>query len=221
MDIDTLNGLIKCPLFQGIHRDVIVDLMHSVRYRVMRYGKGEIFAIEGDACLHIDIVVQGEMVAKVVSPSGRVMRMNLHHSGNMLAPAFLYATHNVYPVTVEATRESFILRLMPEDLEALFSVEPRLYMNFIKVLSNIVSFLTKRVSMLSMSVRERLCFFLFEEMQRQGTTDVVLTQSRQEIADSFGVQKFSLQRCMNELKQEGIIDYTGKNVRIIKPDNLT
>ena len=192
MDIDTLNGLINCPLFQGIHRDAIVDLMHSVRYRVMRYGKGEIFAIEGDVCLHIDIVVQGEMVAKVVSPSGRVMRMNLHHSGNMLAPAFLYATHNIYPVTVEATRESFILRLMPEDLEALFRVEPRLYMNFIKVLSNIVSFLTKRVCMLSMSVRERVCFFLFEEMQRQGTTDVVLTQSRQQIADSFGVQKFSL-----------------------------
>lgn len=221
MDIDTLNGLKRCPLFHGIDSDDIVTLMHAVRYRVVRYAKGEFFAMTGDTCLHIDIVVKGEMTAKMISPSGRAIRMSLHHSGNMLAPAFLYAVDNVYPVTVEASTECYVFRLMPEDLEALFSVEPKLYMNFIKVLSNIVSFLTKRVSMLSMNVRERICFFLYEEMRRQGTTHLLLNHSRQHIADSFGIQKFSLQRCMNELKQEGIIDFSGKSIDILKPSLLT
>lgn len=221
MDIDTLNGLKRCPLFQGFTAEDIMSLMHAVRYRVVRYAKGEIFAIAGDPCLHIDIVVKGEMIAKVASPFGHSVRMSLHHSGNMLAPAFLYAKNNVYPVTVEASTEAYVFRLMPDDLENLFSVEPRLYLNFIKVISNIVAHLTKRVSMLSMSVKERLCFYLQEEIVRQGTTDLMLTLSRQEMAESFGVQKYSLQRCLNELKQEGIIDYDGRHIKVLKPSGLT
>ena len=202
MDIDTLNGLKRCPLFQGFTAEDIMSLMHAVRYRVVRYAKGE-------------------MIAKVASPFGHSVRMSLHHSGNMLAPAFLYAKNNVYPVTVEASTEAYVFRLMPDDLENLFSVEPRLYLNFIKVISNIVAHLTKRVSMLSMSVKERLCFYLQEEIVRQGTTDLILTLSRQEMAESFGVQKYSLQRCLNELKQEGIIDYDGRHIKVLKPSGLT
>ena len=77
------------------------------------------------------------------------------------------------------------------------------------------------MSMLSMSVKERLCFYLQEEIVRQGTTDLMLTLSRQEMAESFGVQKYSLQRCLNELKQEGIIDYDGRHIKVLKPSGLT
>ena len=43
---------------------------------------------------------------------------------------------------------------MPADLEKILSYDPRLMMNYIKILSNVVSHLTKKVRMLSMSVRE-------------------------------------------------------------------
>ncbi len=220
MDIDTLDGLMNCPLFKGIRREEVMSLMHAVRYRILRYAKGELFAIAGDVCLHIDIVIKGEMMAKITSPSGRSVRMTLHHSGNMLAPAFLYAKDNTYPVTVEAIAETHVLRLMPDDMEALFSIEPRLYMNFINVLSNIVAHLTKQVSMLTMNVRERVCFFLQGEMRRQGSADLMLTMSRQDMADGFGIQKYSLQRCLNDLKKEGVIEFSGKHIKVLKPGSL-
>ena len=34
MDIDTLEGLRKCPLFEGLTDNEIIDLMHAIRYRV-------------------------------------------------------------------------------------------------------------------------------------------------------------------------------------------
>ena len=40
MDIDTLQGLRRCPLFNGLTESEIIDLMHTVRYRVVRCCKG-------------------------------------------------------------------------------------------------------------------------------------------------------------------------------------
>ena len=93
-------------------------------------------------------------------------------------------------------------------------------MNFINVLSNIVAHLTKQVSMLTMNVRERVCFFLQGEMRRQGSADLMLTMSRQDMADGFGIQKYSLQRCLNDLKKEGVIEFSGKHIKVLKPGSL-
>ena len=41
MDIETLEGIRKCPLFKGLTDNEIIDLMHAVRYRVIRLYKGD------------------------------------------------------------------------------------------------------------------------------------------------------------------------------------
>lgn len=215
MDIDTLQGLRKCPLFKGLEDSEIIALMHSIRYRVIRFKKGDFLAYEGAECQNADIIVSGEMVATLSSPSGRLIRMAAHQSGVFLAPAFLFASDNHYPVTVEATTETSILRLTPSDLEKLLYSDKRLMMNHIRLLSNIISQLTKKVRMLSMNVREKVCIYLKEQSRLQKSNDILLPMSRQELSDHFGIQKYSLQRCLNELKQEGAIRVEGRHIQIL------
>ena len=78
MDIDTLNGLKACPLFKGLAENEIIGLMHQVQYRVHEYERGEVLALEGDPCRNANIVLSGEMSAKIYGSSGRVISMNLH-----------------------------------------------------------------------------------------------------------------------------------------------
>lgn len=216
MDIDTLEGLKHCPLYAGLSDKDIISLMHSVCYRVIRYRKGEFFTHAGMPCQHIDIVIKGEMTALLVGPTGRFLRMSLHHAGNMLAPAFVFAADNHYPVTVEASTDSQVVRMMPEDLKLLLSADTRVMLNFVHILSNNVSFLTKKVAMLSMTIREKVEQFLHEEQKRQQSDRIHLGISRQMLAEQFGIQKYSLQRCLSELQQEGKIRLEGKNIQILK-----
>ncbi len=220
MDIDTLEGLKRSPLFAGLTDKEITDLAHSVRYHVVQYRKGELFALAGSTCQHADILLSGEMRAKLVAPSGRIIQMSLHHSGNMLAPAFLFAKDNNYPVTVEAHTNCKIFRLYYDDMKHLLGSDSRVSNNFIHILTNIISYLTNKVGLLSMTVREKLCHYLNEEAKRQKTSLITLPLSRQTLADHFGIQKYSLQRCLNELKEEGIIDFQGKTIHILKPLEL-
>ena len=215
MDIDTLHGLKQCPLFMGLTDQEIIGLMHTVRYRIVRFRKGDVLAFAGTVCQYADIVINGEMVAYAVGPSGRVVRMASHQRGKLLAPAFLFASDNHYPVTVEAATATAVLRLTSDDLEIMMHSDQRLMANYIRMLSNIIAQLTKKVRMLSMSVREKVCLYLKEQSRLQQASTIVLPLSRQELADHFGIQKYSLLRCLNELKQEGAIRVEGRSIQIL------
>ena len=219
MDIDTLEGLMKCPLMKGLTQQEVMDLMHQIRYRVIKYEKGTIFAHAGDKCLHADIVLDGELIASVISPSGRIVQMSLQHAGNMVAPAFIFANDNRYPVTVKASQDTTILRLMPDAIDALLKLDSRISHNLVSVLSHIVAFQAKKIGVLSMNLREKIICVLQEEQQRQSCNRLLLP-SRQELANMLGVQKYSVQRTLNELETEGIILLDGKFIEIVKPDGL-
>ena len=215
MDIDTLQGLKLCPLFKNLEEPEIISLMHTVRYRILRCRKGQIWVRAGSVCQHADIIISGEMMAYITGPSGNVVRMAAHQPGTLLAPAFLYAIDNKYPVTVETTTDTIVLRLSPPDLETMMHNDQRLMKNYILLLSNIISGLTKKVRMLSMTVREKICLFLMEQSRQQQTNNILLAMSRQELADHFGIQKYSLLRCLNELKQEGAIRVEGRHIQLL------
>lgn len=48
----------------------------------------------------------------------------------------------------------------------------------------------------------------------------MLPRSRQEIADSFGIQKYSLKRVLAEMEKEGILMVDGREITILKPEEL-
>ena len=215
MDIETLEGIRKCPLFEGLTDNEVIDLMHAVRYRVTRLYKGDFLFVAGENCLHANILLDGEVIAYLESASDRYIRMSTFHAGNMFAPAFLFAQVRRYPVTVQATTNTKVLRILSADFERLLELDSRLAKNFTVILSNLIAGLTKKVGMLLLSVRDKIIFFLKEEQRRQQSNTIRLSMSRQELADHFGIQKYSLQRALNELQESGAIRIDGKTIEIL------
>ena len=215
MDIETFEGIRKCPLFEGLTDNEIMDLMHAVRYRVVRLYKSDFLFVAGEDCLHANILIDGEVVAYLEGASDRYIRMSTFHAGNMFAPAFLFAQDRRYPVTVQATTNTKVLRILSTDFERLLELDPRLSKNFTFILSNLIAGLTKKVGMLLSSVRDKVVFFLREEQRRQQSNTIQLSMSRQELADHFGIQKYSLQRALNELQESGAIRIDGKTIEIL------
>ena len=215
MDIETLEGIRKCPLFEGLTDNEVIDLMHAVRYRVTRLYKGDFLFVAGEDCLHANILLDGEVVAYLEGASDRYIRMSTFHAGNMFAPAFLFAQVRRYPVTVQATTNTKVLRILSADFERLLELDSRLSKNFTVILSNLIAGLTKKVGMLLLSVRDKIIFFLKEEQRRKQSNTIRLSMSRQELADHFGIQKYSLQRALNELQESGAIRIDGKTIEIL------
>ena len=141
--------------------------------------------------------------------------------GNLVAPAFIFAKDTTLPVSVETDSKVNILRMTPETLKTLIDKDEDIRMNFIHTLSNIDVFLTQKMKVLSLfTVREKVAYLLLERAGEQNSNIIHLERSRQEIADSFGIQKFSLLRVLSDFEKEGIIRVDGKTIEILDRNKL-
>jgi CRP-like cAMP-binding protein len=221
METKVIKALLQCPLFEGLTADEIEQVMSAVNYRLVRFDMNDVYVLAGSPCRYADIIVEGKMTARMVGPSGKFVQMAARNVGDLLAPAFIFSKNNKMPVSIETCKATTILRMSPDDLRQLMKCDERIQMNFIQQLSSVSQFLAKKVRILTLhTVREKVAIFLLEESKKCNSDHIVLTKSRQEIADSFAIQKFSLQRCLNELAAEGAILLDGKQITIVDKQKL-
>lgn len=221
MESKVLKSLLKCPLFMGMRDFEVEDLLERTPHKIVNLDKRDIYSLAGMPCKYADIIIEGEMTARMVSLSGKSVEVSRLEPGDIMAPAFLFSTNKEMPVSVETEKKTTLLRLLPQTVEALIDDNKTIRDNFIRILSNIDVFLTKKLRILSLfTVREKVAFFLLEMAGKQGSHTILLEKSRQEIAESFGIQKFSLLRCLSELVDAGAIEVDGKRITILDRSKL-
>lgn len=139
----------------------------------------------------------------------------------LIAPAYIFAHNNEMPVSVETSRKTTLLRMRPLELKLLIDTDERIRWNFIQHLSRIDIFLSQKMRMLSLfSVKEKVAQYLIKMATEQQSRTIRLDVSRQEMADIFGIQKFSLLRCLSEFEERGAIRIEGKTITILNSDEM-
>lgn len=221
MDNKIMNALCRCPLFHEMTPFEIEMVLSGTKYKFVNYDKHDVFTLAGMPCNHADIVVRGELVCRMTSLSGKSVEVSRLQEGDVVAPAFIFAYDNKMPVSVETETDTTIMRMRPEELQNIMDTSEKVRKNFIRTLSNINVFLTRKMKVLSLfTVREKISYFLLEEAGKQQSDTIMLDKSRQEIADSFGIQKFSLLRCLSDLARDGAIVVEGRKITIVDRNKM-
>lgn len=206
----------SCPLFEQIEEDQVESIMENINYKTIEFSKGEIITLAGIPCRYADIVIRGSLICSMASLSGKQVEVSRLTRGSMIAPAFLFSQNHAMPVSVKAGCKVEILRISRESFRTLIDDNAKVRINFIHLLSDLNVFLTGKIKVLSLySVREKVAYLLHKIAKEQGSSLIHLDRSRQEIALSFGIQKFSLLRVLSQFEQEGIIKIDGKNIQIL------
>lgn len=216
MEDKVLDALRACPLFAGMEPTEIEIALSGVGYKLVKYERHDIYSLAGMPCRNADIVVEGTLVCRMSAMSGKQVEVSRLRKGNIIAPAFLFGKSDGIPVGVETATDVVILRIRKDEFAELLRDNWQLTENFIHVLSNINVFLTRRMRVLSLlTVREKVAWLLMERAGEQGSNVIQLYRSRQEIADSFGIQKFSLLRVLSDFQKEGAIKINGREITIL------
>lgn len=221
MEENIISALKDCPLFAGFNDIKIEMILAETRHSIIRYDSHDVYALAGMPCKHVDIIIQGELVCRMSSLSGKQVEVSKLRKGNIIAPAFIFAKDNSLPVSVETVTKVTLLRMHPDELKMLIDTDEAIRTNFIRTLSNIDVFLTHKMKVLSLfTVREKVAYLLLELSGEQGSNKIHLQRSRKEIADSFGIQKFSLLRVLSDFEKEGAIEIAGKDITILDRKRL-
>ena len=213
MERNVLKALQLCPLFEGFFAKDIEQIMDSISYRLIRLDKKEVYLTAGTPCQFADIVVSGEIIARMVGPSGKYMQITSKSIGSLVDSAFIFGKNKIVPVNMVASKPTTILRMTPESMQMLINIDERFRFNFIQLLSAFCDNLARKVRMLTLhTVREKVAIFLLEQSRLHKSDDFMLQKSRQEIAESFAIQKL--------FAADGIIQLNGKQIIILDREKL-
>ena len=221
MERNVLKALQLCPLFGGFSAKDIEQIMESIPYRLIRLDKKEVYLSAGTPCNFADIVVSGEVIARMEGPSGKYMQITSRTVGSLVNSAFIFGKNKNIPVNMIASKPTTILRMTPASMQMLINIDERFRFNFIQFLSGFCDGLGRKVRMLTLhTIREKVAIFLLQQSKLHKSDDFMLQKSRQEIAESFAIQKFSLQRCLKEFAADGMIQLNGKQIIILDKDKM-
>lgn len=221
MEVSTYEILTNSPFFNGLTAKEIKELLQTVNYKIVEYPAKEIYTFAGMPCKYADFILKGELISRMTGLSDKQVQIERLKACVLIAPAFIFAKNNAMPVSVETAQHTTIMRMMPSELKHLIDTNERIRMNFIQRLSSIDVFLTQKLRMLSLfTVREKVAYFLMKAAKEQQSRTIKLSNSRQEIADTFGIQKFSLLRCLSEFEDNGAIKIDGKQITILNSDKM-
>lgn len=221
MEASMYEILTNSPFFNGLTAKEIKELLQTVNYKIVEYPAKEIYTLAGMPCKYVDFILKGELISRMTGLSGKQVQIDRLKACVLIAPAFIFAKNNAMPVSVETAQHTTIMRMMPSELKHLIDTNERIRMNFIQLLSSIDVFLTQKLRMLSLfTVREKVAYFLMKAAKEQQSRTIKLSNSRQEIADTFGIQKFSLLRCLSEFEDNGAIKIDGKQITILNSDKM-
>lgn len=158
----------KCTVFEGFTPEEIREALSTVSYRMVELAARETYVLAGMPCRYADIIVEGEMIARMSGLSGKQAQIDRLGESMLIAPAYIFAHNNEMPVSVETSRKTTLLRMRPSELKLLIDTDERIRWNFIQHLSRIDIFLSQKMRMLSLfSVKEKVAQYLIKMATEQ------------------------------------------------------
>lgn len=195
------------PLFRGVSRDRIQQIVGTTRLHFLKYLAGENIAMPAQACTHIKFIISGHVRSAISNVGNRFTVSQTLTAPDVIAPEFLFGRSTHYPCTATAIDTVGILQIDKNDyLKILVSDHVFLY-NFLNILSmNAQKGIDGILSFTSGTIDERLAYWIIALTQSSGT-DITLTCRQRDLNQLFGVQRSSFIATLNSMKERGYIDY--------------
>ena len=222
---DTKNAaqiLAKTSLAAGMNEEDLEELLASAEVALRTYPKGAMIFHDGDMPHSLYILLEGEVHILKDTYSGRqIFISEIDHPGDMFGEVYevLRRPYNMYVRAVtkvrllEVSSHLFTLDVGAAPHRSALIVQR----NLMKIFAGkAYAMHTKLKILASGTLREKIVRYLFPHVDAEG--NVMLTVSREFIAAYLAVSRPSLSRELSTMQREGIIEATGRKIRVLDMD---
>lgn len=175
----------------------------------------------GDEVHFQKIVLTGSVKGEMVDFTGKVIKIEDISASGPLAAAFLFGNQNRYPVNIITHEATEILSIPRDGFLRMMQENERVLENFLHAVSSRGQFLSGKIRFLSFTtIKGKIAHYMLDLSARQGSDKVMLPHSQSQLAELFGVTRPSIGRAMGELNHAGLIRTEGKQVSILRKQEL-
>lgn len=210
-----LERVCQSKLFKMMDQGEIKEILDSFHILKKDFEKDQVIVLEGDECSFIGLILSGMIEVKNSSVSGKEYTITTLSQGDTFGEAVIFSSANTFPATIVSKTKTEVIFIPKHAIIEMCKKNEKFLYNFLNLLSDRILLLNTKLKENTLStLRQKICNFLIEEYKKQKTTKLKLNFTKQELAKIFNVQRPSLSRELIKMKEEGLIDFWGKEIWI-------
>lgn len=207
--------LLNLPLFRGVSRSRIAEVVGSAKFHFLKYPKGETVVRAGEECTHLAFVISGSVRSEISNSSKRFSVSQTLKAPSAIAPDFLFGRTTRYPGTVVALTDCSILKISKVDYIRILNADQVFMFNFLNTLSvNAQKALDGILALTSGGLDERIAFWIIA-LTQPGSEDIELTCKTRDLCNLFSVQRNVFDAACHEMEQRNLIRYSPRKIEIV------
>ena len=211
-----LTVLRRNPLFAGLSPENLQQMLAAMKAEKTHCERGALIQLTGQPVLRFGLVLSGAVQVCVDDIEGNRMIMAEVAPGASFGESLCFLQTRESPVYIFAVAETELLRLSTDALHAGEAFDPELYRRFTAVLAGKTLAMNNRIQVLSrLSLRGKVTAYFTELAAEQGSSTIRLPMNRDDTAAYIGANRSALSRELARMKEDGLIDYSRNEVRIL------
>ncbi|MGM9804508.1 MAG: Crp/Fnr family transcriptional regulator [Muribaculaceae bacterium] len=212
---DTLMAL---PLFQGISRLKLSELVEKVPFHFSKYRDGNPIVKAGDKCNSMLFLVSGQVRIDIPCQNKRIHFIETVTAPNVIGPEYMFGKTTAYPFNVFSHGVCGTLQITKADYVNMLQTDKVFLFNILNMLSR--SNQTSTASILSHtkgSICERIAQMV-SILAHPDATDLRISFRQKDFSSMLGSQRTSFINALEHMKADGLIDYSLNEI-VIKDRN--
>lgn len=217
-----LEILSRCPLFAGISREDMMQMLGCLSGSVRQIPKGGYVFSEGDPARLVGVVLSGTVQIVRDDYYGRRSILAQAEAAELVGEVFACAHVDVLPVSALCVKDCRVLML---DCRRMLTVctnacgfHNMLVKNMLRIVSEKNVLLSQKIRYMSQkTTRQKLMDYLMDQAKLQGKPEFTIPYDRQALADFLGVERSAMSAELGKLKKAGIVDFQGAKFSLKQP----
>ena len=215
--------LLQHDLFEGIPAEALPELLNALGGELKRYAAGTDIMRMGRAPIVTGIILTGAVEVSFLNENADQIDMSIFEAGKSFGETMEGANLSASRMFVKALRDTVILRISFRQIYARTECsDPHLWwftLNMLRRISQKGIFYQHKIRIMGQkSIRAKLSVYLQAIAGEDGAGLREMNQTQ--LARYLGVERSALSREMSHMRDEGIIDYDRKTLRVLQPDFL-
>lgn len=214
MDFTMYDTLLELPLFQGLGKNDITEILTKVKFNFKKHNPGEYIIRQDEECKKVVFLLNGKLMAETNSRNKSYTFCELISTPGVIELYSLFGIHPRYHSSYIAEEDTNTLSIDKQYLLNELSKYATFKFNFANIICTRAQFLYQRIwSDGSGDLQTRFVQFIMMHSLRPAGYKLIKTKM-EDLAFLLNDRRINLSRVLNEMQDNNLISLRRKEIEI-------
>lgn len=220
MEITMYDTLLQLPLFQGLGKKDITNIIERVKFHFQRYSAGETIVKQDEQCNQLFFLMQGELEAETINEANGYLFSEVLCAPYFVEPYSLFGKCTNYTATYKAKTDVNLLTIDKLYIFTELSEYPIFRLNFLNILSSRCQTCNQKLwnQTIGDANQKFIQFLLYRSQQPNGEKTLKVTM--EDLAEMLNETRINVSKMLNDYQNKGLVQLKRKAICIPELSNL-